>query len=106
MGQYWFSTLSDKYQICKSSTRRWNTSLRFPEEKEAAKKRFKEYIRIGEVNRVLKVPFSSTIKAVSEEYETWTREINNKILPYDPREGPGTPLQYSCLENPMDGGAW
>ena len=22
------------------------------------------------------------------------------------REGDGTPLQYSCLENPMDGGAW
>ena len=21
------------------------------------------------------------------------------------REGKGTPLQYSCLENPMDGGA-
>ena len=22
------------------------------------------------------------------------------------REGDGTPFQYSCLENPMDGGAW
>ena len=22
------------------------------------------------------------------------------------REGNGTPLQYSCLENPMDRGAW
>ena len=22
------------------------------------------------------------------------------------REGSGTPLQYFCLENPMDGGAW
>ena len=22
------------------------------------------------------------------------------------REGNGTPLQYSCLENPMDGGGW
>ena len=22
------------------------------------------------------------------------------------REGTGNPLQYSCLENPMDGGAW
>ena len=21
-------------------------------------------------------------------------------------EGSGTPFQYSCLENPMDGGAW
>ena len=23
-----------------------------------------------------------------------------------PREGNGSPLQYSCLENPMDRGAW
>ena len=23
-----------------------------------------------------------------------------------PGDGNGTPLQYSCLENPMDGGAW
>ena len=24
----------------------------------------------------------------------------------DKGEGNGTPLQYSCLENPIDGGAW
>ena len=24
----------------------------------------------------------------------------------NPGEGNGTPLQYSCLENPMGGGAW
>ena len=29
---------------------------------------------------------------------------NNYILLFG--EGNGTPLQYSCLENPMDGGAW
>ena len=29
------------------------------------------------------------------------RQILNQI-----GEGNGTPLQYSCLENPMDGGAW
>ena len=23
-----------------------------------------------------------------------------------PGEGNGNPVQYSCLENPMDGGAW
>ena len=27
-------------------------------------------------------------------------------LQYTAGEGNGTPLQYSCLENPMDGGAW
>ena len=28
------------------------------------------------------------------------------MLIYKLGEGNGTPLQYSCLENPMDGGAW
>ena len=28
------------------------------------------------------------------------------ILSWTDGEGNGTPLQYSCLENPMDGGAW
>ena len=26
------------------------------------------------------------------------------VIPYG--EGNGTPLQYFCLENPMDGGSW
>ena len=30
----------------------------------------------------------------------WIRAVSNL------GEGDGTPLQYSCLENPMDGGAW
>ena len=30
-----------------------------------------------------------------------------EFLPFSVfREGNGTPLQYSCLENPVDGGAW
>ena len=33
-----------------------------------------------------------------------------QLLLYQPNiscgEGNGNPLQYSCLENPMDGGAW
>ena len=28
------------------------------------------------------------------------------ILVENLAEGNGTPLQYSCLENPIDGGAW
>ena len=31
---------------------------------------------------------------------------NLRSLSLRSREGNGTPLQYSCLENPMDGGAW
>ena len=30
---------------------------------------------------------------------------NTDLVPM-PGEGDGTPLQYSCLENPMDGGTW
>ena len=35
-------------------------------------------------------------------------EVTNFQFSYSlsPGEGNGTPLQYSCLENPMDGGAW
>ena len=28
------------------------------------------------------------------------------VVTYSCGEGNGTPFQYSCLENPMDGGAW
>ena len=28
------------------------------------------------------------------------------VVMYGCREGTGDPLQYSCLENPLDGGAW
>ena len=34
-------------------------------------------------------------------------KIRKLILPnFKAGEGNSTPLQYSCLENPMDGGAW
>ena len=42
-------------------------------------------------NRLRHIPCKSLIYFVVER--------NN-------RDGNGTPLQYSCLENPMDGGAW
>ena len=34
----------------------------------------------------------------------WATELNWTVVLIG--EGNGTPLQYSCLENPMDGGAW
>ena len=34
--------------------------------------------------------------------DTTDKQITNEYL----GEGDGTPLQYSCLENPTDGGAW
>ena len=39
--------------------------------------------------------------------ETSQKEENKyRILRHIYGEGNGTPLQYSCLENPTDGGAW
>ena len=36
---------------------------------------------------------------------SWLQSLSAVIL--EPlKEGNGNPLQYSCLENPMDGGAW
>ena len=32
--------------------------------------------------------------------------MNNQYNRASNREGNGTPLQYSCLGNPMEGGAW
>ena len=45
------------------------------------------------------------------EIKIASRNINNLRYADDTTlmadgEGNGTPLQYSCLENPMDGGAW
>ena len=35
----------------------------------------------------------------------WVK-LNYQITMCPEGEGDGTPLQYSCLENPMDGGDW
>ena len=32
--------------------------------------------------------------------------LNHEVVASPPGEGNGTPLQYSCLENPTGGGAW
>ena len=40
-------------------------------------------------------------------FSCWTRKGSDKHpLGLSVGEGDDTPLQYSCLENPMDGGAW
>ena len=41
---------------------------------------------------------ASTWNAGDPGFDPWVGKI--------PGEGNGTPLQYSCLENPMEGGAW
>ena len=40
------------------------------------------------------------LKRLPTMQETWVRSLG---LERSPGEGNGNPLQYSCLENPMDG---
>jgi len=39
------------------------------------------------------------------EVTQWCPTLSNPTV-LKKGEGDGIPLQYSCLENPMDGGAW
>ena len=43
------------------------------------------------------------VKRPPAMWETWVRFLGQED---SPGEGNGNPLQHSCLENPMDGGAW
>ena len=65
---------------------------------------------------------AQTVKRLSTMRETRVRSLGwenplekemaihssriSKFLTIQAREGNGNPLQYSCLENPMDGGPW
>ena len=42
------------------------------------------------------------LPAMQEIQEAWVRFLGRE----DPLEEDGIPLQHSCLENPMDRGAW
>ena len=46
--------------------------------------------------------FRRVCKHVSE----YNSDVYLNQLDCETGEGNGNPLQYSCLENPMDGGAW
>ena len=44
-----------------------------------------------------------SVKNLPAMQETWVQSLRSVRCP---REGNGNPLQCSCLENPMDRGAW
>ena len=46
---------------------------------------------------------AQTLKRLPTMQETWVRSLGWED---SPGEGNANPLQYSCLEIPMDGGAW
>ena len=56
-------------------------------------------------------PWKRNAKKQMQKMAVWgslTNSCEKKSEVYEPviGEGNGNPLQYSCLENPMDGGAW
>ena len=46
---------------------------------------------------------AQTVKNLPAMQDTWFQSPDQNE---SPGEGNGNPLQYSCLENPMDRGAW
>ena len=46
---------------------------------------------------------AQTVKNLHAMQETWVESLGGEDFP---GEGNGNQLQYSCLENPMDGEAW
>ena len=63
---------------------------------EDAEKLDHSYLTGGEACKIIQPPWKIVWLAAS---------YNTKFSLYD-GEGNGSPLQYSCLENPMDGRAW
>ena len=55
-------------------------------------------------------PYMTTGKTIALTRWTFVGKVMSLVFNMLSRlvigEGNGTPLQYSCLENPMDGGAW
>ena len=55
-------------------------------------------------------PYMATGKTIALTRQTFVGKVMSLLFNMLSRsvtgEGNGTPLQYSCLENPLDGGAW
>ena len=65
------------------------------------------YIRIMEYSSVMSFPGGSAVKKKST-YDVGDTGVSGSVPESgkSPGRGHGNPLQYSCLESPMDGGAW
>ena len=70
----------------------------------------------GSDHELLKAKFTLKLKKVRKTTRPFRYDLNHAYNAGDlgsipgsgrsPGEGNGNPPQYSCLENPMDGGAW
>ena len=65
-------------------------------------------VRNRNMNRKTQTRLSKNLQS-KQLSRNWQDNGSHMLLPSSRMvfgEGNGTPLQYSCLENPMDGGAW
>ena len=63
------------------------------------------YIPVQGTN-ILPMPQGMAKKNPTKKQTKKPQKESNFIAKYKNGEGNGNPLQYSCLENPIDGGAW
>ena len=80
-------------------------------------KLWKTFLKRWECQTILPVSWKTCMQVKKQQWEPCMEQVTGSglrgvqgcvlspcVLNFG--EGNGTPLQYSCLENPMDGGAW
>ena len=63
----------------------------------------------GEFDKIINFKNLKLVESKDITLPTEVHIVRAMVFPiviYRCREGNGNPLQYSCLENPMDGAAW
>ena len=64
------------------------------------------YFSISQLEHSLEYDITASVNWSFILKDKINAQLVNTALVFLIREGDGTPLQYSCLENPMDKGAW
>ena len=62
--------------------------------------------KIQQSKKMKEILFGTYYTKKRTQNDDWGAKLIYKNLQLIHEESNGTPLQYSCLENPMDGGAW
>ena len=64
------------------------------------------YVSGSELCQIFNFAYFPGAQMVKHLAAIWETEISTPVSGSSPGEGNGNPLQYSCLENSMDRGAW
>ena len=93
------------------SSKEYQGEIRKPSSVINAKKKRKtiERERLEISSRKLELPWELSSSLIAQSVESACNAGDLDWIPglgRSPGEGNGNPLQYSCLENPMDRGAW